>query len=257
VKNIFSGKRIVAIVVVSSMLLMPVAANAGLADIITLITTITSTLQDAIGTVLGGIQTLNTAANNFRQQVLFPVILINQAKVFVGQIRTQFATLAAQIRAIETSSATLPNPQQLESLLRHGQSGTLAQLLPAFDKLYTPIPLLNDAPPADRNLMDVDDAMAVGSLKTAIISDQATEQMLGVADGIEQQAAAAAPGSAPMLTAQAQVANLQNQAMLQRMLAAELRQEATHLAHSNTLRKRSAEAAKQLRDHMRQILSRP
>jgi hypothetical protein len=257
VKNIFSGKRIVAIVVVSSMLLMPVAANAGLADIITLITTITSTLQDAIGTVLGGIQTLNAAANNFRQQVLFPMTLIDQAKAFVGQIRTQFATSAAQIHAIETSSATLPNPQQLESLLRHGQSGTLAQLLPAFDKLYTPIPLLNDASPADRNLMDVEDAMAVGSLKTAIISDQTTEQMLGVADGIEQQAAAAAPGSAPMLTAQAQVANLQNQAMLQRMLAAELRQEATHLAHSNTLRKRSAEAAKQLRDHMHNILSRP
>jgi hypothetical protein len=257
VKNIFSGKRIVAIVVVSSMLLMPVAANAGLADIITLITTITSTLQDAIGTVLGGIQTLNTAANNFRQQVLFPVTLIDQAKALVGQIRTQFATLAAQIHGIETSSATLPNPQQLESLLRHGQSGTLAQLLPAFDKLYTPVPLLNDATPPDRNLMDVDDAMAVGSLKTAIISDQTTEQMLGVADAVEQQAAAAAPGSAPMLTAQAQVANLQNQAMLQRMLAAELRQEATHLAHSNTLRKRSAEAAKQLRDHMQQILSRP
>jgi hypothetical protein len=257
VKNIIYGKRIVAIVVVSSMLLMPVAANAGLADIITLITTITSTLQDAIGTVLGGIQTLNTAANNFRQQVLFPMTLIDQAKAFVGQIRTQFATSAAQIHAIETSSATLPNPQQLESLLRHGQSGTLAQLLPAFDKLYTPIPLLNDASPADRNLMDVEDAMAVGSLKTAIISDQTTEQMLGVADGIEQQAAAAAPGSAPMLTAQAQVANLQNQAMLQRMLAAELRQEATHLAHSNTLRKRSAEAAKQLRDHMQNILSRP
>jgi hypothetical protein len=257
VKNIIYGKRIVAIVVVSSMLLMPVAANAGLADIITLITTITSTLQDAIGTVLGGIQTLNAAANNFRQQVLFPMTLIDQAKAFVGQIRTQFATSAAQIHAIETSSATLPNPQQLESLLRHGQSGTLAQLLPAFDKLYTPIPLLNDASPADRNLMDVEDAMAVGSLKTAIISDQTTEQMLGVADGIEQQAAAAAPGSAPMLTAQAQVANLQNQAMLQRMLAAELRQEATHLAHSNTLRKRSAEAAKQLRDHMHNILSRP
>jgi hypothetical protein len=257
VKNIIYGKRIVAIVVVSSMLLMPVAANAGLADIITLITTITSTLQDAIGTVLGGIQTLNAAANNFRQQVLFPMTLIDQAKAFVGQIRTQFATSAAQIHAIETSSATLPNPQQLESLLRHGQSGTLAQLLPAFDKLYTPIPLLNDASPADRNLMDVEDAMAVGSLKTAIISDQTTEQMLGVADGIEQQAAAAAPGSAPMLTAQAQVANLQNQAMLQRMLAAELRQEATHLAHSNTLRKRSAEAAKQLRDHMQKILSRP
>jgi len=257
VKNRFSGKRIMAITVVSSTLLMPVAANAGLADIITLITTITSTLQDGIGTVLGGIQTLNTTANNFRQQVLFPVTLINQAKAFVGKIRTQFSTPAGEIHAIETISATLVNPQQFESLLRHGQSGTLAQLQPAFDKLYTPVPLLNDAPPADRNLMDVDDAMAVGSLKIAIISDQTTEQMLSVADGIEQQAAAAAPGSAPMLTAQAQVANLQNQAMLQRMLAAELRQEATRLAHYNTLRKRSAEATKQLRDHMQQILSRP
>lgn len=256
-KNIFSGKRLIAIMVVSSMLLMPVAANAGLVDIITLITTITSTLQDAIGTVLGGIQTLNTAANNFRQQVLFPVTLINQTKAFAGQIRTQFATLAAQIHTIETSSATLANPQQFESLLRHWQSGTLAQLQPAFDKLYTPIPLLNDASPADRNLMDVDDAVAVGSLKTAVISDQTTGQMLSVADAIEQQAAAAAPGSAPMLTAQAQVANLQNQAMLQRMLAAELRQEAARIAHSNTLRKRSAEATKPLRDHMQQILGRP
>ena len=75
--------------------------------------------------------------------------------------------------------------------------------------------------------------------------------------GLSSRQRMAAPGSAPMLTAQAQVANLQNQAMLQRMLAAELRQEATRLAHSNALRKRSAEATKQLRDHMQQILSRP
>jgi len=257
VKPKFSGKRTIAIFVISSMLLMPVAAHAGLADIITLITTITSTLENSIGSVLGGIQTLNTTVNNFRQQALFPVTLIDQAKAFVGQVRAQFSTLVGQIHAIETSSATLVNPQQLESLLRHSQSGGLAQLQPAFNKLYTPLPLANDAPPTDRNLMDADDAMAVGSLKTAVISDQATEQMLGVADGIEQQAATAAPGSAPLLTVQAQVANLQNQAMLQRMLAAELRQEATRLAHSNTLRKRSAEATKQLRDHMQQILSRP
>jgi hypothetical protein len=105
--------------------------------------------------------------------------------------------------------------------------------------------------------MDVDDAMAMGSLKVAVIADQTTEHLLGVADGIEQEAETAAPGSAPLLTAQAQVANLQNQAMLQKMLAAQLRQEAARLAHSNALRKRSAETTKQLRDHMQQILSRP
>jgi hypothetical protein len=99
--------------------------------------------------------------------------------------------------------------------------------------------------------------MAIGAMKTAVASDQATEQMLGVADGIERQAAAAAPGSAPMLTAQAQVANLQNQAMLQKMLAAELRQEAARLAHSNALRKQSVDATNDLRKRMQQILSRP
>lgn len=253
----FSGKRTIAIIVVFAMLLAPVAARAGLADIIILLNTITSTIQGTIGSALNGIQTLHTTINNFRQQVLFPVTLINQARAFVGQVRSQFTSLAKQIHAIENSSATLLNPQQFESLLRRGQTGGLGQIQPAFSKLYTPVPLPNDAPLADRNLMDVDDAMAVGSIKTAVISDQATEQMLSVADGIEQQAATAAPGSAPLLTAQAQVANLQNQAMLQRMLAAELRQEATRLAHSNTLRKRSAQATQQLRDHMRQILSRP
>jgi hypothetical protein len=105
--------------------------------------------------------------------------------------------------------------------------------------------------------MDVDDSMAMGSLKTTVMSDQASEQMLRAADSLEQQSAVTAPGVAPLLTAQAQVANLQGQAFLQRMLAAELRQEAARLAHDNALVKRSAEANRDLRDHMRQILSRP
>ena len=110
--------------------------------------------------------------------------------------------------------------------------------------------------PSDRNLVDVDDAMASGSLKTAVLADTVTEQMLGVADSLEKQAASTAPGAAPFVSAQAQVANLQNQAYLQRLLAAELRQDAMRLAHTNALVKRSAEANRVLRDHMVEILSR-
>jgi hypothetical protein len=80
--------------------------------------------------------------------------------------------------------------------------------------------------------------------------------MLNVADGLEQQAAASAPGSASILTAQAQAASLQNQAMLQKLLAAELRQEAARLAHANALRKQSADANRDLRNNMLQMLSR-
>jgi tRNA A37 threonylcarbamoyltransferase TsaD len=81
--------------------------------------------------------------------------------------------------------------------------------------------------------------------------------MLGVADSLEQQAGQTAPGAAPLLTAQAQVANLQNQAYLQKMLAAELRQEATRLAHDNAMLKSGAAANRNLRNNMQQILSRP
>ena len=251
------GRHSIAVLVVSLILLVPITARAGLTDIITIINTITSTIENTIGTALAAMQTLDASLNDFRQQVLFPLTLINRAKAFVGQVRAQFTSLTGQIHAIEISSATLPNPQQLEAVLRHGQSGDMNQVATGFYKVFTPVPLPSDAAPADRDLVDVDDAMAMSSIKLGMISDQATQQMLGVADGIERAAATAAPGSAPLLTVQAEVANLQNQAMLQRVLASELRQAAARLAHNNSLRKRSSAATRQLRDHMQQILSRP
>ena len=59
---------------------------------------------------------------------------------------------------------------------------------------------------------------------------------------MENQVAVSTPGSTPFLTAQAQLANLRCQAYMQKMLAAELRQEAGRIAHDNVLVKRRATA---------------
>ena len=252
----FLRKPTTVLFLLSVMLLLPMAANAGVADIITLLTTITSTLRNGIGQVLSGIQTINTTARNFEQQVVWPVTLINQTRAEVAQVRSQFTSLAGQIQSIPTNSASLVNPKQLEALLRSRQSGNLGQISASYTQVYQVLPQANQATATQRNLMDVDDALALGALKTATTSDQASQQMLNVADGLEQQAALSAPGSASILTAQAQAANLQSQAMLQRMLAAELRQEAARLAHANALRKQSAEANRTLRNNLQQILSR-
>jgi hypothetical protein len=252
----FLRKPTTVLFLLSVMLLLPMAANAGVADIITLLTTITSTLRNGIGQVLSGIQTINTTARNFEQQVVWPVTLINQTKAEVAQVRSQFTSLAGQIQSIPTNSASLVNPQQLETLLRSQQSGNLGQISGSYTQVYQALPQANQATATQRNLMDVDDALALGALKTTTISDQASQRMLNVADGLEQQAALSAPGSASILTAQAQAANLQSQAMLQRMLAAELRQEAARLAHTNALRKQSADANRTLRNNLQQILSR-
>jgi hypothetical protein len=256
VKNRFTGKRTVALWLICLMVLMPMAASAGVADIITLLNTITSTLKNGIGQVLSGIQTISTTARNFEQQVVWPVTLINQTKAEVAQVRSQFTSLAGQIQSIPTNSASLVNPKQLETLLRSRQASNLGQISASYTQVYQALPQANQATATQRNLMDVDDALALGALKTATASDQASQQMLNVADGLEQQAALSAPGSASILTAQAQAANLQSQAMLQRMLAAELRQEAARLAHTNALRKQSADANRTLRNNLQQILSR-
>jgi hypothetical protein len=205
---------------------------------------------------LSGIQKVGSLKQNLQQQIAWPLSAINQAKSFVSQMRSQYTSLAGQIHSIEVSSATLVNPKQLESLVRGRNASSMGQIQTAYLKVYGATPSATDANDTQRNLMDVDDAMAIGTLKATMISEQASEQMLRVADSLEQQSAGTAPGAAPLLTAQAQVANLQNQAFLQHMLAAELRQEATRLAHDNALVKESAAANKILRDHMRQVLGR-
>src|SRR6476646_11579213 len=90
------GKRLLAISLIALLLLPGTARAAGLTDIITLLTTITSTIQIAIGGVLTGIQTLNSTINNFRQQVIWPITAINQAKGFVHSTRAQYQNLMSQ-----------------------------------------------------------------------------------------------------------------------------------------------------------------
>lgn len=237
--------------------LIPQQAHAGIGDIVSILTGIYNTLRGSIGGPLNTIQAVNANIRDLHQQVIWPVSVLNQARGFVGQVTGQYRNPMWQIHTLSTNSATLINPSQLESVLRDGQAGGLSRIQPAFQRLYQPVPGASDAPSAERNMMDMDDASALAALKTTFVSEQGGNQMLSLADQMEQQAAQAAPGSTPLLTAQAQIASLESQAYLQRILAAELRQEAAKLAHDNAVRKRGAEAASKLRNQVHQVLSRP
>jgi len=250
-----SGKRLAVIAVVALCLLPVTARAAGIGDILSFLQTITSTLQGAIGGALSGIQTLNSTINNFRQQVIWPIAAVNQAKSFVNSTRAQYGGLMSQIQAVKNNSASLVNPSQLETAFRSGQTQNIAQLQRVYTAVFAMVPSATDAKPIHRNMMDMDDALAMGSLKTTVISDQTTQGMLALADQLELQSGAAAPGSGPMLAAQAQVADLETQAYMAKMLAAELRQEAAKLAHQNTLLKQSAASTRNLQNQLQQVLS--
>lgn len=251
------SKRWLILLLLAVLLVPPSARAAGIADILSLFKTITSTIQGAIGGALSGIQTLNSTINNFRQQIIWPVAQINQAKAFVASTRAQYGGHMFQIQAIKNNSATLTNPSLLESVFRNGQSGSIGQFQPLYTNVYGNVPSSNDARPVQRDMVDMDDALAQGSLKTTVLSDQTTQGMLALADSIEQQSATAAPGSGPMLATQAEISQLESQAYLAKVLASELRQEAAKLAHQNSLLKQSAASTRNLMNQAQQILTHP
>lgn len=247
-----------ALSLVLAVLLAPPSARAvGIGDILTLFKTITSTIQGAIGGALSGIQNLNSTINNFRQQTIWPLAQLNQARAFITSTRAQYGALMFQIQAIKNNSATLTHPSQLETLFRNGQSGSIGQFHPLYMNVYGNVPSPTDARLLQRNMVDMDDALAQGSLKTTILSDQTTQGMLALADSIEQQSATAAPGSAPMLATQAEISELESQAYLAKVLASELRQEAAKLAHQNSLLKQSAASTRNLMNQAQQVLTQP
>lgn len=240
-----TGRQVVALTsagVILVALLGPPPAQAQ-ASLVSAIQSVLDVVNGLIKTTLNSINSARTAISNLYQQATWPVVLINQARAVVTQMIGQYRSLMQNIFNIELKSATLPNPTAIENLMRNHQTNDFASLANSFGNTYGTVPTATGASPADRTMMDMDDALAMDNLKTLKESDAAGDLTLQAADIIEDAVSQAAPGSAPFLTATAVVASIESQALTQKMLAAELRQEAARLAHENALRKRGATLA--------------
>jgi hypothetical protein len=165
----------------------------------------------------------------------------------------QFRALLTALMRVNVSSAQLPNPVLLESTIRNRTTGDFAQLTNAFGQTYRAIPQPTDAHPIERDLADIDDAMALANLKTLKASDAMVDQMMAAANAIEDEGVNMAPGEAPFLAAAGMTASVKSQAMMQRMIAAAIRQESARVAHDNTIRKRNAMFGAQFRNDMQTI----
>jgi hypothetical protein len=210
------------------------------ASLVVIIESVLNVIKGAIQTALTSINTVRAANSTLHQQVAWPMTLINQAKGLVTQMTAQYRTPMTNLFNIDLRSATLPNPTALENVVRNHQISDFAGLAAAYTKAYGSVPAQTAASPRDRMMSDMDDALALDNLKTLKQTDAADDLTLQEANSLENGAGQAAPGSAPFLTAAAVAASIQCQALTQKMLAAELRQEAARLAHSNALLKRGA-----------------
>ena len=252
-----SPRRVVTVtvagVLVVTLLMAPPMAEAQ-GGLVQEIQAVLNVINGMLKNALTAINTARAAINNVYQNLVWPVQLINQARAQVTQMINRYRAIMASILNMSLSSATLPTPQSLETLMRDHRVNNFNSLTQTFGNTYGAIPTSLDASQADRDMSDMDDALTLDSLKTLKASDNATDLELQAANAIENSASQAAPGSAPFMTASAVASSIRSQALTQKMLAAELRQEAAHIAHQNGFRKRGATFTTQFRTLMMNLL---
>jgi hypothetical protein len=259
--SFLTGKRRSSIAVFLAMALAlglvfppPATAQIGALAVIAAATAVVNLITLTIGALLGASIGLLNDINgslqslvNLWENIVYPVALINQAQMMATQLVGQFRGLVTALDNVNVRSATLPNPIALEAIMRNASVADFGQFDQVFRTTFQPLPPAANISPGDQQRVDMSDALAMDTLKALKASDQVVQQTLQGAQMIEDQAAQAAPGSAAFLTGAGLAAAVENQAMMQKLLAVELREEAAILAHANAIRKRQADMAGQFR----------
>ncbi len=166
------------------------------------LSSISSALTSVIGGGLNSILGVEQGIRNFEQTVVWPQNLINQARSLVGNVRGIFVQIQT-ITQVPVNSATLAGPQQLEQNLLSRDPAQIAQTSAQYQAVYGAVPTPTDASPEVRDLIDSTDAAAQAALKRAIEIDALADLELQAADQLNQSIQTAAPGSAPIIEAQA------------------------------------------------------
>ena len=195
------------------------------------LSTISSTLSGVIGGGLNGILSIEQTLSGFEQTVVWPQSLIAQAQALVGSLQGTNNQIQGVIQ-IPVNSATLPTPQQLEKNLLSADSNQIGQTGADYLAVYGPVPAASAAPTDVRNEVDMTDAAAQAALKRAIEIDQLADLEIQAANQINQSIQAAAPGSAPIIEAQADAWLVRANAYTQAATADLMRVRAIALANS-------------------------
>ncbi len=248
-------RRTLGVVLIGTTLVTaPVSAQEGIAVIIAaagrVVDFIVRTLGPLLSSILGSANAILGAINAFRafwEQVIDPILSIVRAQALAANIAAMLRGLFSSLLRTAVNSATLPRPITLETIARNRSTTDFGGLDAAFHGVYQPLPLPAKLNPIDRDLIDMSDASAKAMLKTLKESEQVADRTADAAQGIATEAQGQAPGSAAYLSGNGVVAAVHSQAMMLRMIAAEIRQEAAKLAHDNARRKRNATFSEEFR----------
>jgi hypothetical protein len=222
------------------------AIIAAIGAINTAITTVIGTGLRDISGALNAVNGVLNALQSFFQNTVYPPDAINRARGVVGAVQG-FYNIIRGLANLNVASATLANPRQLEAVLLSRNAGNIGQVSNRFTTVYQAIPPPTDAPPAVRDLIDMTDATAQAAFKKAIAIDDAADQLMDAADQLAAELAVAAPGTAPMIEAQAAAMLVKAHALTQSATAELFRIRAIDMANTGASLKFNANHASDTR----------
>jgi hypothetical protein len=214
---------------------------------------ISSALENVIGGGLNQILGVDQSIQQFEQNTVWPQNLINQARVLVGGLQGIFNQIQS-LTQIRVNSATLPNSQQLEANLLSRNANQIGQTSSNYTTLYGQVPTTTDASQQVRDMVDMTDAAAQDAMKRAIEIDALSDLELQAASQINQSIQSAAPGSAPIIEAQADAWLVRANAYTQAATADLMRLRAIDLANASADIKTGATNTTNLRQQLMNLL---
>lgn len=219
------------------------------------LTTISNTLSSVIGRGLNDILSIEQDISKFEQTVVWPQSLINQARSLVASVQGVFNQMEGVMR-VPVHSATLPTTQQLEQGLLSRDPNQISQAGAQYTAVYGAVPDATAASPQVRDMIDMTDAAALAAMKRAIAIDALADLELQAADQINQSIQTAAPGSAPIIEAQADAWLVRANAYTQSATADLMRLHAVDLANASANVKNGAANSAALQQQIYNLLKR-
>src|ERR1700732_453215 len=226
----------VAVVVLAVIAILPTRANGQFGIDTAAIMAALSKMQSLMNTYIAApLRTINQyeqSTSKYEQEVMYPLTAINQAKTSVMQFENQFNQVSGSFR-VNVSSATLPQSQNLEALLLSRNAANVRTITGQFQNVYGVVMPQNAASPQIRTMTDMTDAQAQDAMKRAIEIDALADAELNEANQMGQQISQAAPGSAGIREAEADVGVVRANAYTQAALAELMRTRGIDLANQS------------------------
>jgi hypothetical protein len=213
-----------------------------------------STLNSAVASPLRMIDQVEQQERQFQQQVLYPVAAINSARQMALGFSNSFLSFR-QLGSVNIASAQLPYPQQLERQMLSGDPNDVGTIGSAYQNVFSPLPAQTTVPQNIAYQIDMADAQAQDAIKKAIELDAFAAREMEVAQQLNQQIAASAPGSAPILEAEASAWVVQANAYTQMGMAELLRLNSAGISNRSGELKDSTTQMQNMNQRMLQILA--